>query len=46
MTPEWLEDLAELGTDWHKPFLEMAPWLIVVFKKAYELKPDGTKRTN
>ena len=24
----WLEVLAPLGTDWHKPFLETAPWLI------------------
>jgi len=29
---EWLADLAVLGTDDHKPFLEIAPWLIVVFK--------------
>jgi len=29
---EWLQDLAILGTDEHKPFLEIAPWLIVVFK--------------
>jgi len=29
---EWLEDLAPLGTDSDKPFLEIAPWLIVVFK--------------
>ena len=28
----WLEDLAPLGTDEHKEFLEIAPWLIVVFK--------------
>ncbi len=31
-TPEWLADLAPLGTDQDKPFLEIAPWLIVVFK--------------
>jgi iodotyrosine deiodinase len=31
-TPEWLRDLAPLGTDASKPFLEVAPWLIVVFK--------------
>ncbi|MFD2998819.1 nitroreductase family protein [Pontibacter toksunensis] len=46
MTPEWLEDLAPLGTDWQKPFLETAPYLIVVFKKAYDFRPDGTKRNN
>ncbi len=31
-TAEWLADLAPLGTDTRKPFLEEAPWLIVVFK--------------
>lgn len=31
-TPEWLADLAPLGTDQDKPFLDVAPWLIVVFK--------------
>jgi nitroreductase len=44
MSEEWLRDLAPLGTDWHKPFLEIAPWLIVVFKKAYELDENGEKR--
>jgi iodotyrosine deiodinase len=28
----WLEDLSPLGTDWNKPFLEIAPWLIIVFQ--------------
>jgi nitroreductase len=28
----WLKDLARLGTDEHKEFLEIAPWLIIVFK--------------
>jgi iodotyrosine deiodinase len=28
---EWLEALKALGTDWRKPFLEIAPWLIVIF---------------
>jgi iodotyrosine deiodinase len=37
MTPEWLEALAPLGTDWHKPHLEDAPYLIVVFRQAYGL---------
>lgn len=43
MSEEWLRDLAPLGTDWQKPFLEIAPWLIVVFKKAYEME-GGEKR--
>lgn len=44
MSTEWLEDLAPLGTDWHKPFLEVAPALIVVFKQAYGLGPEGERR--
>lgn len=35
MPQEWLDDLAALGTDWHKSFLEIAPALIVVFSVAY-----------
>jgi iodotyrosine deiodinase len=31
---------------WQKPFLETAPFLIVVFKKSYELLPNGTKKNN
>lgn len=46
MPAEWLEDLAPIGTDWHKPFLEIAPALIVVFRRSYDLQPDGKKRNN
>lgn len=46
MPPEWLEDLAPLGTDWRKEFLDIAPCLIVVFKRAYDVMPDGVKRKN
>ncbi|MCB9281699.1 MAG: nitroreductase family protein [Lewinellaceae bacterium] len=45
MSPEWIEDLQPFGTDWHKPFLETAPYLIVVFKKAYDVV-GGEKRKN
>lgn len=45
MSEEWLEDLAAIGTDEHKPFLEIAPWLIIVFKKSYNLV-NGKKRKN
>jgi iodotyrosine deiodinase len=34
MSEEWIDDLRRLQTDWQKPFLETAPYLIVVFKKA------------
>lgn len=43
MSEDWLRDLAPLGTDEHKPFLEIAPCLIVVFKKSYEII-NGEKR--
>ena len=46
MSDEWLEDLKKLQTDWHKPFLETAPYLIVVFKKVYDVLPGGAKRNN
>ncbi|MGH9363926.1 MAG: nitroreductase family protein [Thermoanaerobaculia bacterium] len=48
MPEEWLEALAPLGTDWHKPFLETAPYLVAVFRMDFEPVPspgavdDGT----
>ena len=44
--PEWLEALAPLGTDEHKPYLETAPYLIAVFAQNYALLPDGRKVKN
>lgn len=46
MSEEWLEDLMAIGTDWNKPFLEIAPALIVIFKRSFETMPDGKKRQN
>ncbi len=40
-THEWLADLAPLGTDWRKPFLETAPYLVVVFRQDWEPEGDG-----
>ena len=40
---EWLEVLNPLGTDWEKPFLEIAPWLIVVFAQRYGIDETGKK---
>jgi nitroreductase len=45
MSREWLEALAPLGTDWHKPHLTDAPWLIVVFERAYALRQEGGETT-
>ncbi len=42
----WLDALAPLGTDEHKPFLETAPYLIAIFAKNYDLLPDGRKVKN
>lgn len=43
---EWLEALAPLGTDEHKPFLEEAPALIVIFGENYGLDQVGNKIKN
>ncbi len=44
MSDEWRAALAPLGTDWHKPFLELAPVLIVLFRQDFGVRPDGTRR--
>ena len=46
MSDEWLEDLKHIGTDWQKEFLDIAPFLIIVFKRSYEINKDGSKRQN
>lgn len=46
MPPEWLEALAPLGTDEHKPHITDAPWVVVVFKQLYEVLPDNRKLKN
>jgi iodotyrosine deiodinase len=46
MSEEWLEDLKPMQTDWNKPFLEKAPYLIVVFKHIYDTDGSGNKRNN
>ncbi len=40
---EWLDALAPFDTNWQKPFLESAPWLIAAFAQPYHLADDGTK---
>ena len=45
MSEEWLDDLKKFRTNWEKPFLEIAPYLIVVFKKVYDDDGEG-KKTN
>jgi len=41
---KWLDALKPLGTDAHKPFLETAPYLIVIFSQRYGFLPDGNTK--
>ena len=43
---EWLDDLKPFATNWQKLFLEEAPWLIIVFKKSFDILEDGSKAKN
>ena len=46
MSDEWLRDIAPMGTDHNKPFLEIAPYLVIIFKKVYDKGEEGEKQTN
>jgi nitroreductase len=46
MSDRWLNDLKPIGTDWQKPFLENAPWLIIVFKQVYHRDQHGNKENH
>ncbi len=46
MSDSWLKDLQPFATNWEKPFLEIAPWLIVVFKKSYDIGDDASRKKN
>ena len=46
MNEEWQEALAPIGTDHHKEFLEVAPWIVVLFEERFEVRPDGERRKN
>jgi nitroreductase len=43
---QWLDDLSALGTDEQKPFLEEAPYLIVVFAQQHAVEPNGSRHVN
>ncbi|MEP5612061.1 MAG: nitroreductase family protein [Cyclobacteriaceae bacterium] len=45
MSERWIKDLEPIGTDWHKPFIEEAPWVIIVFKRVFE-RENGEKNNN
>lgn len=42
-TEEWLRALAPIGTDWRKPFLETAPWIVVVFEQLHSNDDEGQR---
>ncbi len=44
MNEEWQSALAPLGTDWRKPFLETAPWIVVLFEQRYGVCEDGSRQ--
>jgi iodotyrosine deiodinase len=46
MPPEWIEALAPLGTDWRKPYLEVVPYIVVVFEEVTGFGVDGAVRKN
>ncbi len=46
MNDTWQHELAPLGTDWHKEFLEVAPWIVVLFEERFGIRDDGSKRTH
>lgn len=45
MSEEWIDDLKPMATDWKKPFLEIAPYLVIVFKRPFEYDSEGKKKS-
>ncbi len=46
MPDQWRHALARLGTDWEKTHITDAPWVVVLFKRSYELLADGSREKN
>lgn len=46
MPPEWREALAPIGTDWRKPYLESAPYLVIAFEEVTGFDANGQPRKN
>lgn len=46
MPASWREALEPLGTDWRKPFLEIAPYLVIVFEETSGFDAEGQSRKN
>lgn len=43
MPEHWRQALEPIGTDWHKDFLEVVPWIVVLFEQRYGVAPDGSQ---
>lgn len=46
MGDKWVHDLAKLKTNWIKEYLDVAPYLILIFKQTYGILPNGKKKTH
>lgn len=46
MGDKWVHDLARLKTNWIKEYLDVAPYLILIFKQTYGILPNGKKKTH
>ena len=46
MSDSWKKDLSHLGTDDVKEFIDIAPWIIVVMRKPYDIDKQGNKTNN
>lgn len=46
MSEQWLKDLEPIGTDWVKEFIDIAPWIVIIMKRAFEINEDGEKINN
>ncbi len=44
MPPEWRAALEPIGTDWHKGFLDVVPWIVVLFEQVHGTFPDGSPK--
>ena len=46
MGKQWVADLSRLKTDWNKPYLTKAPYIVLLFKQSYGLSDEGQKITH
>jgi len=44
MPDDWKDEIVRLGTSWQKPYLELAPWIVVLFEQRYGLDAEGRRR--